>query len=308
MNKDVKVALIGLTGKSIFMNVDEFHKPGETIIAKSVHVEPGGKGYNQAACLLKLGANVSYLTTVGEDDYADTCYEYLNQTNANLYFKQISEESTAIATILTNKYGDNQVTVFQGASSKLNLNHLDDFLSVIKKSDILLLTLELPLEIIEVAIKTAWENDVFTILNPAPFNPKFTRYDLCDVIIPNEIEARQLFKLQKSNNIVDEVRNVSKSIYFRDNFKNVIITLGSDGCLFVNKDETIKFNGIYMNTVDTTGAGDVFNASFAYFYGIFYDFIKAIELANISAAISTTKKYVLNSLPSMEEIISYKKL
>ena len=308
MNKDVKVAIIGLTGKSIFMNVDEFHKHGETIIANSVHTEPGGKGYNQAACLLKLGAHVAYLTTVGVDDYATTCYDYLNQANVSLYFKQISEESTAIATILTNKHGDNQVTVYHGASTKLNIKHLDEFKSAIINSDILLLTLELPLEIIEEALKVAKDNNVFTILNPAPYNPKFSRYNLCDVVIPNESEARELFNLHKTNNLVEEVKNISKSNYFYNNFKNVIITLGSDGCLFVNKDETIKFNALYVNTVDTTGAGDVFNASFAYFYGIINNYIKAIEYANIAAAISTTKRYVLNSLPSIEEILSYKKI
>ena len=308
MERNLKVSVIGLSGKSIFMNVDDFHKPGETLIAKDVFIEPGGKGYNQAACLLKLGANVSYLTSVGEDDYARSCFDYLNQDRANLYFKTIKEHKTAIASIITNQYGDNQVTVFHGANKKLSLSHLKEFESEIISSDILLLNFEVPIEVLNEAIKIAWDNNVTTILNPAPYNKDFKRYHLCDIVIPNEIEAKQIFDIHNNNNITDSAYNIIHSTYFINNFSNVIITLGEDGCLLLNNKESIKVNGIKVSTVDTTGAGDVFNASFAYFYGICKDFIKAIELANIAAAISTTKKHVLNSLPSLEEILSFKKI
>ncbi|MFA7436276.1 MAG: ribokinase [Bacilli bacterium] len=307
MFKDIKVAIIGLSGQSIFLNVDEFHKPGETITAKELFIEPGGKGYNQAACLLKLGARVSYLSSIGDDSYGKVCFDYLNQQKAKLYFKK-TQSKTALATILTNRDGDNQVTVFRGASEKINLNHLNDFKKEIISSDILLLTLEPNLEVVEEAIKIAKANGVMVILNPAPFNKEFKLYDMCDVIIPNEIEAKDIFGLSPTSDFKKEIDNVIKTTYFKENFKKVIITIGNKGSLLIDNEETFHINGLKVNTIDTTGAGDVFNASFAYFYANTNDLKIAAHYANIAAAVSTTQKHVLNSLPSLEEILSYKQI
>ena len=308
MDQFLKVAIIGLSGQSIFFKVDEFPKPGETIIASDYFLEPGGKGYNQASCLLKLGANAAYLTAIGEDRYAQVCYDYLDQDGANLYFKVIADKKTAVANILTNKNGENQVSVYPGASGSLNLDNLKEFEKEIINADILLLTNELQLEVLEQAIRIAKENNVFVILNPAPYNPKFKLYDLCDVVIPNEIEAKQMFGIDQDKDITNEAKNIRNAFYFKNNFKNVIITLGNKGCLLINSKEIHYVNPLKVNTVDTTGAGDVFNASFAFFYFQTKDIRKACEYANIAAAISTTKNYVLNSLPELNEILSYKKI
>jgi ribokinase len=308
MKDNLKVAIIGLSGKSIFLKVDEFHKSGETIQAIDSFIEPGGKGYNQASCLLKLGANVSYLTTVGQDEYARTCYDYLNQTNSKLYFKEIEGKKTALACILRNKAGENQVTVYPGASSDLNLNHLKEFENEIKNADILLLTLEPTMEVVEEAIRLAKKNNVLVILNPAPYKENFKLYNLCDIIIPNEIEAKQIFGLHEDVDIEVEIKKIVNSHYYQNNFKNLIITLGSKGLLVVEDKIVRKINAIKVKAVDTTGAGDVFNASFVYFYGNGKSIKEACNYANIAAAISTTKDYVINSLPALTDILTFKKI
>ena len=86
MNKN-KIAIIGLTGQSIFMTVDEFHKDGETKHVNSLHIEPGGKGYNQAVACKKLGADVSYLTSIGKDEYGKVCKEYMEKLGIKCFFK-----------------------------------------------------------------------------------------------------------------------------------------------------------------------------------------------------------------------------
>ena len=78
-----KVFVIGLSGESIFLNVDHFHKLGETIHAESLETECGGKGYNQAVALKKFGADVTYLSSIGKDVYGDKCEKYLMDNGVN---------------------------------------------------------------------------------------------------------------------------------------------------------------------------------------------------------------------------------
>jgi len=301
------IAIIGLSGNSIFLEVEEFHNPGETIIAKRLHTEPGGKGYNQAACLLKLGSSVAYLSTIGTDQAAKDCYHYLNQKHATLYFEEVIDEKTALATILTDKHGNNQVTVYPGASKHLSLNHLKKFQKEIESAKVLLLTLELPLEIVNEAIKIANGKNVKVVLNPAPYKKDFKNIFNCDYLIPNEIEAKQLFGLKLTDNIFDKVTYIKEN-YLKENLKGIIITLGSNGCLYISKKMSKHISGIQVDSLDTTGAGDVFNATFTHFYKEGVEIEIAIEYANIAAAMSTTKKHVLNSLPELDEILKTKKI
>src|SRR5690554_2915931 len=107
----VKIAIIGLTGESIFMNLDCFPMIGETIRASNVYTEPGGKGYNQAVAASKLGAEVSFLSAVGDDTYGKECINTLNKYNVNNNIIIKENKNTSLATILTDKKGDNQVIV-----------------------------------------------------------------------------------------------------------------------------------------------------------------------------------------------------
>ncbi|HZH88836.1 MAG TPA: PfkB family carbohydrate kinase, partial [Chitinophagaceae bacterium] len=125
-----KIAIIGLTGESIFMNLNQFPKVGETIRANSSYTEPGGKGYNQAVAASKLGAKVSFLSAVGNDTYGKECINTLNEYNIdhNIHIKE--NKRTSLATILTEKKGDNKVIVSPGAS--LDIEDVESFADKIK--------------------------------------------------------------------------------------------------------------------------------------------------------------------------------
>ena len=69
----VKIAVIGICGNSVFMNVDHFHAPGETVVAHSTFEEIGGKGINQAVAAARMGADVYFLAAVGDDTDAQKC-------------------------------------------------------------------------------------------------------------------------------------------------------------------------------------------------------------------------------------------
>ena len=288
--KNKKIAIIGLTGESIFMEVENFHKKGETIQAKSLNIEPGGKGYNQAVACARFNMDVSYLTAVGNDNYGLLCEEFMKKEGIKNFFSK-KEEKTALATILTNQYGDNQVSVYKGASEKLNLSDLEAFKEEIKSSDILLVQNEIPYDVLKESIKYAYDNNVYVILNPAPAIYNINELlPYINVIIPNEVEYMQIY---------DESL---EKIKIENNLK-LIITLGEKGCLYIDKNNRKSYEGRKVEVVDTTGAGDVFCAAVASQILINNNIDEVIDFANLASSIHIQKKYVMNAIPKLNDII-----
>ena len=286
---NIKISIIGLTGQSIFMKVDNFHKPGETIQAKKINIEPGGKGYNQAIACARLNMNVSYLTSVGNDSYGIECEQYMKKENIKTFFSK-KETNTAVATILTNNNGDNQVTVFKGASENLSLEDLNNFKKEIKSSNILLVQNEIPYNVLKESIKYAYKNNVYVILNPAP-----AVYDLSELLpfvnllIPNEVEAMQIYNTNYDNIVID-------------NDLKIIITLGSKGCLYIDKNNKKHYDSKKVNVIDTTGAGDVFCAAIASQILTNNNIDEVIEFATTAASLHIQKEYVMEAIPYLNDI------
>ena len=284
-----KIAIIGLTGQSIFMKVNEFHKDGETIQANKITIEPGGKGYNQAIACARFNMDVSYLTSVGNDSYADECEQYMIKENIKTFYSK-KEKNTAVATILTNNKGDNQVTVFKGASEDLSLEDLNMFKQTIKQSDILLVQNEIPYNILKESIKYAYDNNVYVILNPAPAIYQLDELlPYINLLIPNEVECNEIFKKDYDN------------ITINNNLK-LIVTLGSKGCLYINKDTKKYYPARNVNVVDTTGAGDVFCAAIASNILINNDIDEVINFAITASSLHIQKEYVMEAIPTLEDV------
>lgn len=288
-NLNIKISIIGLTGQSIFMKVDNFHKPGETIQAKKINIEPGGKGYNQAIACARLNMNVSYLTSVGNDSYGIECEQYMKKENIKTFFSK-KETNTAVATILTNHNGDNQVTVYKGASENLSLEDLNNFKDEIKSSNILLVQNEIPYNVLKESIKYAYENNVYVILNPAP-----AVYDLIELLpyinllIPNEAEAMQIYNKDYND------------ITIKSDLK-LIITLGSKGCLYIDKNNKKYYDSKKVNVIDTTGAGDVFCAAIASQILINNNIDEVIDFAITASSLHIQKEYVMGAIPYLNDI------
>ncbi len=272
-----KISVIGICGNSIFMNVDHFHEKGETIAAKSVFEEIGGKGINQAVACAKMGADVSFLGAIGEDSDGEKCRQTAKEYGINGFFAEKSEMKTTFAVILTDRNGENQVTGYR--SAELKTQDVLNFEKEIANSDILLLQHEVPEAVNEVAVEIANKYNVKVILNPAPIRS-----------IPEKI-AKSVFAVTPNE---QEVKAIEKSL-----FKNVITTLGSKGCSI--NDETF-IDAIKVKPVDTTGAGDTFNGVFAVCLAEGKDIETACKYAVCASGLSVTKSSVLNSIPTRAEI------
>ena len=145
-------------------------KVGETILGQDFVVGPGGKGSNQSVAAGKAGALVDFITKVGDDDYGKMAFRIYKETNVGSDFVYVSKKhNTGVAAILLNKdTGENAISVVPGAAGALTIEDIDNAKEVITNSSIFLTQLEAPMDVVIHALKIAKENNVTTILNPAP--------------------------------------------------------------------------------------------------------------------------------------------
>lgn len=293
-----RIGVVGLGGESVFLEVDHFHAPGETLRAENIFVEPGGKGYNQAVAAARLGARVCFFGTVGPDSGGELCREVLVREGVAPVLQTIPQAHTAYACILTDRKGENRVTVSRGAAESLSPDFLYDQEEALAGCTHLLLGLECPLEVTAAALELAGKHGIFTILNPAPamaLEPDFLR--AFDLITPNQQEAAVLLGAES----VPEPEELANR--FRDvGLTRAVITLGGQGSLLITPSRRLLFPALPVTAVDTTGAGDTFNAALAVAISRGKLMEEAVAYATNAAAWSVTKHHVLDSLPRAEEL------
>ena len=265
-----RIAIIGLVGHSMFFEVPRFHSGGETITAKSLYEEWGGKGFNQAIAAARQDASVAFLGAVNAADakaLKDFC-----ATEGLAVTVVAKKRPTACAAILTDGTGETRVTVYPGA--ELESKDVDAFAGKIAMADFLLLNNEVPEGVNLAAVEIAKQYGVRIIFNPAPTRklPKAILENV-SIFTPNEFEEAGLGPVDCE----------------------VITTLGAKGCRIGSTGEVVPAPA--AKAVDSTGAGDTFNAVLAVRLAEDEDLRDACVAANEAAARSVAVKYVLPSLP-----------
>jgi ribokinase len=270
-----KICVIGIVGRSVFLPVEKFHIGGETVEAKDVHFELGGKGFNQAVAAARCGARVSFIAASSEDTEGGVRDFLEKEGILPLIVKK--QGPGAFAAIVTDDSGANQVTVYQG--EQLTAEDVRGFKDTICSSDYLLLSNEVSEEVNEEAVRIAKESGVKVVLNPAPYRPlSDTVTSGVDLFTPNEHETEGL-----------------------EGRPGVIITEGKRGA-YVPSDNLRIPPASFGAAVDTTGAGDTFNGTLVAMLASGEDLYRAILIANGVAGLSVTRKYAVSSIPTSEEI------
>ena len=298
------ISILGIFVADLAFFSKKIPEKGETILGEDFVVGPGGKGSNQAVAAAKSGSNVNFISKIGTDQYGELAKKIYKETNVgSKYVFTTNDFNTGVAAILINKEnGDNAISVVPGAAGQLTINDVNQAEKDIKKSSIFLTQLESPLETVIHALKIAKSNNVTTILNPAPA-AKLEKevFSLIDYFTPNESEAS--FYVDGEINNVNDARKYAKDI-INLGVKNVLITLGEKGVYFENANENhfIPALDLKDKVVDTSGAGDAFNGSFATALCEDKSIVEAIQFSNTYAGISTTRIGTANSMPTREEI------
>ncbi|SVB64419.1 uncharacterized protein METZ01_LOCUS217273 [marine metagenome] len=297
------ISILGVYVADLAFFADEIPIIGETIIGKEYFIGPGGKGSNQAVAAAKAGAKTFFISKIGDDQFGSMAKKIYDEAGVD-YSKVIisKEHATGAAGILVNNKGQNAINVVTGAGGALTNEDIDNALSTITTSSVFLTNLEVPKEVVCHALKIAKSSNVPTILNPAPASEiNEDIFPLIDYFTPNETEASFYVNHKVENE--DDAKKASQQLLQRG-IKNVIITLGDKGAYFANNEESFHVNAMNLGekVVDTTGAGDAFNAGFAVALTEGKNINDSITFANITAGLSTTKIGTAKSMPLRSEI------
>ena len=304
INDFMSISVLGIFVADLAFFGEKIPSEGETIIGKKYIIGPGGKGSNQAVAAAKAGAKTYFISKIGDDHFGSMAKKIYDQSEVDYSNVIISKEhSTGAAGILVNKNsGANSINVVPGAAGELQISDIDKATDSIKNSSIFLTQLEAPLEVVMYSIKLANQHSVKTILNPAPAASIDKEiFSMVDYFTPNETEAS--YYVNHPIESIDDAKQASKTI-LEMGVKNVIITLGEKGAYFENKNEQHIVSKANLNNpiLDTTGAGDAFNAGLAVALAEGKNIKESLNFASATAGLSATKFGTANSMPLRDEI------
>ena len=299
-----KVLVVGSLNMDFAVYMDRRPKAGETVMAQSMKLVPGGKGANQAYALGKLGADTSMIGAVGVDDFGEQMLANLENVGvATDGIKKIAGTETGKAFIEIEKSGQNSISVIAGANAAVDEDLVKAQEEKFAKGDAVVMQLEIPMPSVVAAAKLAKKHGKTVVLDPAP-----ARNDLpdelwaqVDITKPNETELALLTGLPTGTE--EEVVTAAKALIAKG-VKNVLVTLGGDGTMHVSADKVEKFPAYKVKAVDTTAAGDCFLAAFmSRFDGT--NFAEAIDFGAKASAIAVTRQGAQTSIPTVEEVESF---
>jgi len=274
---------------------------GETLIGESFHMGCGGKGSNQAAMAAKLGAEVTIVTKLGRDPLGEITirnYQKLGIDTRHVHWD--SQSFSGVAPIFVDDKGNNSIIIVPGANMALTCEEVAEASEVIRGADVVVCQLEIPIEATKETFRLAKAADVLTILNPAPaLTLPDELFQLSDIVVPNEVEAEALTGLSVSN--IQEAEAAAITLRSRG-ARACIITLGEKGALLVDKEGPYHVPARQVHVVDTTGAGDAFVGSLAYFLGAGQRLRTAVTNANAVSSVSVTRVGTQVSFPSRKEV------
>lgn len=301
-----KIVVVGSSNTDMVVNSPKIPVPGETIMGDDFNIFPGGKGANQAVAASRAGANVTFITKVGNDDFGKNAISGYEKENINTDNIIVDPNvPSGVAVIIVEKMtGQNSIVVASGANNTLSIDEIEQCKKIIAETDVLLVQLEIPLAIVEFSLRIASENGVRTILNPAPaLHLGDHILNLVDVITPNETETQILTGI---NPITFSKMEEAASLLLSKVKEAVLITLGVKGIYYNSKKgDGDLIPGIKVEAIDTTAAGDVFNGYFAAALASGKNYEDAILLANKAAAISVTRPGAQPSIPRISEVNMY---
>lgn len=297
----MSVLVIGSFVMDLVILTNEVPNAGQTVLGLNYNTFPGGKGINQAVSARRLGSEVTMAGAVGNDSNGTIFFDIMNRENIDSSNVIRTSSATGLGNIvLNNQTAENQIIVVPGANHDYNIKDLNKLENAILKANILVAQLELPINVTYEIAKLARKYNKQLILNPAPaviLDDEI--YPSITYLTPNETELEILTGI-KSNTKKDVIK--AAHLLLGKGVKNVIVTLGDKGAIWVNQEFIKEHSGFKVKAVDTVGAGDTFNGALAYGIDQNLDNDKILELANKAASISVTRQGAIPSIPTMAEV------
>ncbi|MDY5147365.1 ribokinase [Actinotignum sanguinis] len=294
------IAVIGSNMVDLISYINRMPRDGETVEAPDFALGCGGKGANQAVAAARLGSAVRMVTRVGNDLFADNTVANFERNGIDTTYVLRTAATSGVAPIFVNPDSQNSIIIVQGANSLLTPADIDAAATEISRCKLIVLQLEIPLETVYYAIDFGVKHGIDVLLNPAPAQPDLllSRVRACTYFTPNESELSLLTGMPVET--IPDVRNAAHTL-LEAGMRNVIVTLGGRGVLWVAEGVDMLLPATPVEAVDTTGAGDAFIGCFSHYVVATGDIEYSLRMANRYAADSVTKRGTQTSYASKEE-------
>lgn len=304
MNDHPKIVVVGSSNTDMVVKSARIPEPGETVSGGMFVMAQGGKGANQAVAAARLGAEVVFISRVGEDMFGDEAIrQYEKDGIDTTYIEKIPDCSTGVALILVDENGENMISVASGANHRLDPAAIQKADRAFDHADMIVVQLETPMETLEYTAQIAKEKGIPILLDPAPAPQGGLPRSLMEkitVIKPNETEAFRLTGIFVSD--PSSAQRAADTL-LDYGVQKVIITLGTQGAWLVESPGTgILIPSRLVQAVDTTAAGDSFSGAFAVAFSEGKSFIEAAKFASLAASCSVMKLGAQPSLPFRKDL------
>jgi ribokinase len=295
------ILVIGSSNTDMVIKTEKMPAPGETILGGTFLMNPGGKGANQAVAAARLGGKVTFITKRGNDLFGNQAVGiFMREGLDTQYVVKDRVLPSGVALITVDSRGENSIVVAPGANNNLFPEDIPSRIFSSSNLSILLLQLEIPLETVVYCAREASSKGLKVILNPAPAQAlPGELLGMLWLATPNETEAEILTGISIDD---DRTAALAAESLRKKGVKNVIITLGERGSCISSEEYCGLIEGVKVNAVDTTAAGDIFNGALAVALSENASLRDAAEFATRAAAISVTRMGAQASAPYRNEL------
>lgn len=291
----MRIVAVGNANVDLLVYVNELPEAGGRIEAKAFEKRPGGAASNFAVAVAKLGAKSAFLGCVGRDVDGDWLLRELEGAGVDVSCVERVSEPTGVAFIFVDAKGERTMIVYRGANALL-LQYLKG--RGLPPSD-WVHAASVPPEVAVEAFEAAKMMGARTSYDPGSTYVRSGWERLkealkkVDVLFLNESEASAL--ACSAGGGLEEVRNLVQT---------VVVKRGSRGSMVWAGGTLFEAEAFKVDAVDTTGAGDVYDAAFvlATLWG--FDCGDALTFANACAAVKVTRKGA-QSGPTLAEVSEF---
>jgi len=298
----MSIVVVGSIGIDFVAVAPRLPKVGETVLASQpLHIGPGGKGFNQAVGVARLGGDVSFATKTGKGDLGTQARSFLELEGLLGPLVRESDADNQVALIFVDDSGRNMISVTPGASADVLPADVADL--QLGPNDILLAQLEIPVATVTAAAQRAKAAGATVVLNPAPAAALPDELlQLVDIATPNETELTILTGMptDTTNQVVAAGERLLEL-----GVGEVVATIGSKGAVHVDRSGSTKYDSILVDAIDTTGAGDAFNAGLVVGISEGRALSEAIQLGSRAGAYCVTRLGVLDGLATAEQLAAF---
>jgi ribokinase len=298
-NGQPKIVVVGSINMDLVAQANHLPQPGETVIGSHYQYCPGGKGANQAVAAARLGAEVTLIGQVGEDEAGTQLLAGLKRDQIHIHaVARTSSYGSGLAVVTVDPKGENTIVVIPGANQGVDQIYVQKASQSFAGADVVLLQLEIPMSGVIEAAKQGHQAGAKVMLNPSPFQSLPSELLAhVHVLVLNQHESQKMTGCSEPKAAAEAL--------LKQGFETVVITVGADGSWVADQimEYPMHVPGIQVQAVDSTGAGDAFTGALAVALAERQEISAALQFANQAGAYAATILGAQPSLPYRKALI-----